>query len=152
MDPTGFVRPISTGRCIMATGCRVIDRQSAPRREYHKVLKYCFKYKFINVIELHSKVWHSLPARREHLPHALFLPGRRAWANSISPRQVCTALLCETPTADGAACGQCLPQLVCPGESLPEFPFVQAEAMAEEGVEEGKKGQSANHHGPGARP
>ena len=94
----------------------------------------------MNVIELHTKVWHSLQQRRERLPHALLLAGQKGLGKFDLARQFAAALLCETPTADGVACGQCLACNWFAQGNHPDFRLLQPEAMADEGEsEDGKK-------------
>jgi len=46
--------------------------------------------------------------RRDTLPHALLLDGPPGVGKSALATQAAAALLCETPTAEGRACGHCL--------------------------------------------
>lgn len=95
----------------------------------------------MNVIELHRPLWTSLQARRDRLPHALLFAGPVGIGKFELGQAFAAGLLCEQPTADGQACGQCL---ACNWQSQgnhPDFRVLRPEAMAEADgeAEEGKK-------------
>lgn len=94
----------------------------------------------MNVIELHKTVWSGLLARREQLPHALLLIGQKGLGKFELARQFAASLLCESPQADGRACGKCLACNWYTQGNHPDFRQLQPEALAEEGeAEDGKK-------------
>jgi len=94
----------------------------------------------MNVIELHSKVWSGLQARREQLPHSLLLIGQKGLGKFDLARQFAASLLCEQPRADGVACGKCLACNWYAQGNHPDSRLLQPEAMGDEvELEEGKK-------------
>ncbi len=94
----------------------------------------------MNVIELHSKVWSGLLARRENLPHALLLSGQKGLGKYALAELFVASLLCESPKADGLACGTCLACNWLAQGNHPDFRLLQPDALSEEeGSEDGKK-------------
>jgi DNA polymerase-3 subunit delta' len=94
----------------------------------------------MNVIELHSKVWAGLQARRERLPHSLLLVGQKGLGKFDLARRFAASLLCESPSANGQACGRCLACNWFEQGNHPDFRLLQPDALAEDvEVEEGKK-------------
>jgi len=94
----------------------------------------------MNVIELHSKVWSGLQARRERLPHSLLLVGQKGLGKIELARQFAAGLLCELPQPDGLACGKCLACNWFAQGNHPDFRLLQPDALGEDiEVEEGKK-------------
>ena len=94
----------------------------------------------MNVIELHKKIWNGLQARRERLPHALLLVGQKGLGKFDLARRFAAGLLCETPQADGVACGKCLACNWFEQGNHPDFRLLQPDALSEEvEAEEGKK-------------
>ena len=94
----------------------------------------------MNVIDLHSKVWAGLQARRAQLPHALLLVGQKGLGKYELARHFAASLLCESPTVDGLACGKCLACNWFSQGNHPDFRLLQPDALGEEGeTEDGKK-------------
>jgi len=94
----------------------------------------------MNVIELHSKVWSGLQARRGRLPHSLLLVGQKGLGKYELARRFAASLLCESPTMDGLACGKCLACNWFEQGNHPDFRLLQPDALSDEvEVEEGKK-------------
>ncbi|WP_412480181.1 DNA polymerase III subunit delta' [Azonexus sp. IMCC34839] len=94
----------------------------------------------MNTIDLHKKVWGSLQARRERLPHALLLSGQKGLGKFALAELFAASLLCESPTLDGLACGSCLACNWLSQGNHPDFRLLQPDALSEEeGGEEGKK-------------
>lgn len=52
-------------------------------------------------------LWHDMAKRRDRLPHALLLTGAPGSGKRLFAEELCAALLCQHPNADGFACGQC---------------------------------------------
>lgn len=97
----------------------------------------------MNIIKLHESVWTKLQARRERLPHALLLVGQRGLGKFALAQAFAAGLLCESPNADGSACGKCL---ACGWHSQgnhPDFRMLQPQALAEAGDSEGDEGKEA---------
>lgn len=94
----------------------------------------------MNIIDLHASAWKSLQGRREQLPHALLLVGQKGLGKFELARDFAAGLLCETPTASGAACGRCLACNWFSQGNHPDFRLLQPEALSEDfEAEEGKK-------------
>lgn len=94
----------------------------------------------MNVIELHSKAWSGLQARRAQLPHSLLLVGQKGLGKFELAKQFAASLLCESPQTDGLACGHCLACNWYAQGNHPDFRLLAPDALADEGeVEEGKK-------------
>ena len=94
----------------------------------------------MKIIDLHSKVWSGLQARRKQLPHALLLVGQKGLGKYELARHFAASLLCESPTIDGLACGKCLACNWFEQGNHPDFRLLQPDALGEEAeVEDGKK-------------
>ena len=94
----------------------------------------------MKIIDLHSKVWSGLQARRKQLPHALLLVGQKGLGKYELARRFAASLLCESPTIDGLACGKCLACNWFEQGNHPDFRLLQPDALGEEAeVEDGKK-------------
>jgi DNA polymerase-3 subunit delta' len=94
----------------------------------------------MNVIELHSKVWVGLQARRQRMPHSLLLIGQKGLGKFDLARRFAASLLCESPQADGVACGKCLACNWFAQGNHPDFRLLQPEALSDDiEVEDGKK-------------
>ncbi|AXS79910.1 DNA polymerase III subunit delta' [Dechloromonas sp. HYN0024] len=94
----------------------------------------------MNVIDLHSKVWSGLQARRKQLPHSLLLVGQKGLGKYELARRFAASLLCESPSIDGLACGKCLACNWFEQGNHPDFRLLQPDALGEEvEVEDGKK-------------
>lgn len=94
----------------------------------------------MNVIELHSKVWSGLQGRRQRMPHSLLLIGQKGLGKFGLARCFAASLLCESPLADGMACGKCLACNWFAQGNHPDFRLLQPEALSEDvEAEDGKK-------------
>lgn len=94
----------------------------------------------MNVIDLHSKVWSGLQARRRQLPHSLLLVGQKGLGKYELARRFAASLLCESPSIDGVDCGKCLACNWFEQGNHPDFRLLQPDALGEEAeVEDGKK-------------
>ena len=94
----------------------------------------------MNVIDLHSKVWAGLQARRQQLPHSLLLVGQKGLGKYELARRFAASLLCESPSIDGLACGKCLACNWFEQGNHPDFRLLQPDALGEDAeVEDGKK-------------
>jgi len=94
----------------------------------------------MNVIDLHSKVWSGLQARRRQLPHALLLVGQKGLGKYELARRFAASLLCESPSMDGLACGKCLACNWFEQGNHPDFRLLQPDALGDDvEVEDGKK-------------
>lgn len=61
----------------------------------------------MNCYAWQTKLWQRLMAQPERLPHALLLEGPRGIGKRDFAMALVAARLCETPHADGQACGHC---------------------------------------------
>lgn len=94
----------------------------------------------MKVIDLHEKVWAALQGRRERLPHSLLLVGQKGLGKFDLARRFAASLLCESPQADGLACGTCLACNWFEQGNHPDFRLLQPEALSGDvEVEDGKK-------------
>ncbi|MBL8402993.1 MAG: DNA polymerase III subunit delta' [Dechloromonas sp.] len=94
----------------------------------------------MNVIELHYKVWSGLQGRRQRMPHSLLLIGQKGLGKFDLARCFAASLLCESPLADGMACGKCLACNWFAQGNHPDFRLLQPEALSEDvEAEDGKK-------------
>lgn len=94
----------------------------------------------MNVIELHHKVWSGLQGRRQRMPHSLLLIGQKGLGKFDLARRFAASLLCESPLADGMACGKCLACNWFAQGNHPDFRLLQPEALSEDvEAEDGKK-------------
>jgi len=94
----------------------------------------------MNIFEIHADSWKSLQARRSRLPHALLLVGQKGLGKYTLAREFAASLLCESHTASGMACGQCMACNWFAQGNHPDFRLLQPEALGLDGdAEEGKK-------------
>lgn len=94
----------------------------------------------MNVIELHHKIWSGLQGRRQRMPHSLLLIGQKGLGKFDLARCFAASLLCESPLADGMACGKCLACNWFAQGNHPDFRLLQPEALSEDiEAEDGKK-------------
>lgn len=94
----------------------------------------------MNVIDLHHKVWSGLQGRRQRMPHSLLLIGQKGLGKFELARCFAASLLCESPLADGMACGKCLACNWFAQGNHPDFRLLQPEALSEDvEAEDGKK-------------
>lgn len=80
----------------------------------------------------HQDLWRQIQQRRnvDRMPHALLLAGPAGLGKGLFARRLARAILCETPTAEGDACGQCRSCRLFIAGSHPDYSLVQP---AEEG-------------------
>lgn len=91
--------------------------------------------------------WHQtelerLAGDRSRMPHALLVRGRRGTGKQAFARALSRALLCESVTASGLACGQCLSCGWMESAAHPDFRLVEPAGAAEDdggGTDSGSK-------------
>jgi len=83
-----------------------------------------------------SPLWQRLSAQPELLPHALLLEGPRGIGKRDFALEFAHALLCEAPTQDGHACGQCVACHWLAQDSHPDFRLLEPLTGDEEGIAE----------------
>lgn len=95
----------------------------------------------MNSFELHHSVWERLQVRRHRLPHALLVTGQRGLGKFELAKAFAAGLLCEAPTGNGHACGQCLACGWFGQGNHPDFRLLQPDSLAESDseTEDGKK-------------
>ena len=93
----------------------------------------------MNVISLHKPVWDALQKRREKMPHALLLSGQRGLGKFELARTFAASLLCESPLAEGNACGHCLACNWFAQGNHPDFRLLQPDALSDTGDNEDAK-------------
>lgn len=81
-----------------------------------------------------TPLWQHLNAQGERLPHALLLEGPRGIGKRDFALSFARALLCETTTDDGHACGQCPACHWLLQDSHPDFRLLEPITGEEEGA------------------
>lgn len=81
-----------------------------------------------------TPLWQHLNAQGERLPHALLLEGPRGIGKRDFALSFARALLCETTTDDGHACGQCPACHWLAQDSHPDFRLLEPITGEEEGA------------------
>ncbi len=89
----------------------------------------------VTVYPWHASVWRELLARRNALPHALLFSGREGIGKIDFVRKLAQSLVCETPAADGAACGACQSCRWFATDSHPDYREIRPEALRVAGQE-----------------
>jgi len=86
-----------------------------------------------------SQTWDALISRHRNgnLPHAILLTGISGLGKSLFAQALAEALLCESPQADGQACGQCRSCQQMQAEGHPDFkPIAPEEGKKQIGVDQ----------------
>ena len=73
--------------------------------------------------------WREVLERSSALPHALLFRGREGIGKLDFVRKLAQSLACETPAADGAACGTCQSCRWFAALSHPDYRELQPEAL-----------------------
>lgn len=84
-----------------------------------------------------TPLWERLRAQPERLPHALLLEGPRGIGKRDFALGFAHALLCETPSQDGQACGQCPACHWLAQDSHPDFRLLEPLTDEDKSEEEG---------------
>lgn len=84
--------------------------------------------------ELHHDAWTQLQRARQddRLPHALLLAGPAGIGKLALAEVLAASLLCDTPTADGLACGHCISCTWHASANHPDFRRIRPEAYEDE--------------------
>lgn len=83
----------------------------------------------VTVYPWQARQWTEILARRDTLPHALLFSGREGIGKIDFVRKLAQSLACETPAADGAACGGCQSCRWFAAESHPDYREIRPEAL-----------------------
>ena len=105
----------------------------------------------MNVVELHREVWAQLGARRVQLPHALLLTGQRGIGKRDLAQRFAESLLCESPVADGQACGVCAACGWLAQGNHPDYRLLQPDALAESEGETASGADASEQQASGSR-
>lgn len=81
-----------------------------------------------------APLWQRLSAQAERLPHALLLEGPRGIGKREFALAFAQAKLCESPTQDGLACGQCAACHWLAQDAHPDFRLLEPLTGEEEGA------------------
>lgn len=87
-----------------------------------------------------TKSWQALCNLRDRLPHAVLLKGAQGIGKLDLALYFAQSLLCDTPTAQGKACGSCDACRWFEQGSHPDFRLVQPDALSVAEDEETKSG------------
>lgn len=90
----------------------------------------------------HEEAWRSLSALRSRMPHAILLHGASGTGKTLFVERFAQSLLCETPLADGHACGQCQACGWFMQYSHPDYRRIRPEALDEDANAESSDGES----------
>ena len=83
----------------------------------------------VAVYPWHQPQWRELLQRRAALPHALLFRGREGIGKLDFVRKLAQSLACESPAADGAACGACQSCRWFASSGHPDYRELQPEAL-----------------------
>lgn len=86
--------------------------------------------------------WQQLQQQRERLPHAILLHGAHGIGKTVFAEGMAQALLCDTPDADGHACGHCGSCVWFAQYSHPDYRRVRPEILEPEGGETGTEAEA----------
>ena len=93
----------------------------------------------MNVLPWHQREFERLIAAKANLPHALLFRGPRGIGKLAFARALASALLCETPSAGGMACGDCSACAWFEGGGHPDFRQIEPASATEGEQDEGEK-------------
>lgn len=88
--------------------------------------------------------WQQLQQLRERLPHAILFHGAEGIGKTAFAEAFAQSLLCETPTADGHACGSCIACGWFVQYSHPDYRRVRPEILDDGDAAEGEDGEAAD--------
>jgi DNA polymerase-3 subunit delta' len=90
-------------------------------------------------------LWQRFSALRERLPHAILLQGRAGIGKLAFAEALVASLLCESPQADGLACGECLSCGWLEQGNHPDFRLITPEDRVETDESGAEKSKKRNH-------
>jgi DNA polymerase-3 subunit delta' len=77
-------------------------------------------------------LWQRLMLLRDRMPHAILLHGRQGIGKFSMAQELGQALLCESPDAEGFACGQCISCGWLAQGNHPDFRLIEPDDHAED--------------------
>lgn len=86
----------------------------------------------MNILPWQKEIWGKLIGAGQPLPHALLLKGRKGIGKFEFARHLAASLLCESPQANRAACGNCVSCNWFAQESHPDFRQVEPETAEDQ--------------------
>lgn len=95
----------------------------------------------------HISAWEQLQQLRGRLPHAILFHGPQGIGKTLFAEHFAQSMLCQTPMADGHACGQCDSCRWFMQYGHPDFRRLRPEALDEEdgeGIEGGDEKKTAS--------
>ncbi|WP_293775918.1 DNA polymerase III subunit delta' [uncultured Oxalicibacterium sp.] len=90
----------------------------------------------------HHAAWEQWQQLRERLPHAILFHGPQGTGKTAFAEACAAALLCETPTTQGHACGSCDACGWFAQYSHPDYRRVRPEALEDDATEGEDEGES----------
>src|SRR5436189_3531739 len=90
----------------------------------------------MDVLDWHKHEFERLAGAKTELPHALLLRGPHGIGKFVFARALAQALLCEAPTANGAACSTCSACAWFAAASHPDYRQIEPGSDVEESEEE----------------
>jgi DNA polymerase III subunit delta' len=89
----------------------------------------------LSIYPWHQSVWRDILQRKSALPHALLFRGREGTGKLDFVRALAQSVSCDTPGADGAACGGCLNCRWFSAGNHPDYREVLPEILRADGGE-----------------
>jgi DNA polymerase-3 subunit delta' len=96
----------------------------------------------MNIFPWQIETWKRLVSLRPRLPHAMLFHGQEGIGKTRLAQAYAQSLLCQTPLAEGYACGSCPACHWFAQGHHPDYLLIQSESMAEEGREEAEEGKA----------
>lgn len=90
----------------------------------------------------HHAAWEQWQQLRARLPHAILFHGPQGTGKTNFAEVCAAALLCETPTTEGHACGSCVACGWFAQYSHPDYRRVRPEALEDEAAEGEEEGEN----------
>ncbi|RZI42791.1 DNA polymerase III subunit delta' [Herbaspirillum sp. HC18] len=89
-----------------------------------------------------QSAWQQLQQLRQRMPHAILFHGPEGIGKTGFAEHVAQSILCQSPTAEGHACGQCDPCGWFAQYSHPDYRRVRPEVLEEEVAGEAEDGEA----------
>lgn len=88
-------------------------------------------------------LWQHLLSMRTRMPHAILLQGRQGIGKQVFAQALAHALLCESPSGDGSACGVCPSCAWLAQGNHPDFRMIEPDDGTEDGGDEAAAAETA---------